>query len=60
MLIEDSLKNLPPAAARGMRTVWLRNQRDTAGVGLFDPASCTAVIDDLTAWLVAVGACANG
>lgn len=60
VLIEDSLKNLPPAAARGMRTVWLRNQRDTAGVGLFDPASCTAVIDDLTAWLVAVGACANG
>jgi len=61
VLIEDSLKNLPPAAARGMRTVWLRNRRDTAGVGLFDPEACTAVIDDLVGWLEAVGAaCGNG
>ena len=54
VLIEDSLKNLPPAAARGMKTVWLRNQRPTAGADLFDPAACDAVIDDLTAWLKAV------
>jgi putative hydrolase of the HAD superfamily len=60
VLVEDSLKNLPPAARLGMRTVWLHNHRDTAGVGLFDPADCTAVIDDLVAWLQAVGACADG
>lgn len=60
VLVEDSLKNLPPAARRGMRTVWLRNRRDTAGVELFDPADCTCAIDDLLAWVEAVGACANG
>lgn len=54
VFVEDSLKNLPPAAALGMKTVWLRNQRTTAGTDLYDPAACDAVIEDLTAWLRAV------
>lgn len=59
--VEDSLKNLLPAAERGMRTVWLRNDRTTSGADRHDPAACTAVIDDLNAWLAAVGAaCGNG
>ncbi len=60
VLVEDSLKNLPPATALGMRTVWLRNRRDTAGAELFDPTGRTVAIDDLQAWLDAVGACADG
>lgn len=59
--IEDSLKNLVPAAERGMKTVWLRNNRLTSGSERFDPSACDAVIDDLNAWLRAVGdACGNG
>jgi len=54
VLVEDSLKNLPPAAERGMKTVWLENQRSTAGADLYDPARCDAVIEDLTSWLSAV------
>jgi len=61
VLVEDSLKNLPPAAARGMKTVWLKNQRPTAGDDLYDPAACDAVIEDLNAWLFAVvAACGKG
>lgn len=61
VLVEDSLKNLPPAAARGMKTVWLKNTRITAGTDIHDPADCDAVIDDLTAWLDAVlAACGKG
>ena len=61
VLVEDSLKNLFPAAERGMKTVWLRNSRTTSGADRHDPAICTAVIDDLNAWLAAVGAaCGNG
>jgi len=61
VLVEDSLKNLPPAAARGMKTVWLRNVRSTAGADLHDPADCDAVIEDLAAWLDAVlAACGKG
>jgi putative hydrolase of the HAD superfamily len=60
-LVEDSLKNLPPAAERGMKTVWLKNQRPTAGDDLFDPAACDAVIEDLKVWLSAViAACVKG
>ncbi len=51
VFVEDSLKNLPPAAARGMKTVWLCNHRDTSGVGEYDPTQCDAIIDDLTTWL---------
>ncbi len=59
--VEDSLKNLLPAAERGMKTVWLRNTRTTSGVERFDPSVCDAVIGDLNAWLAAVGAaCGNG
>lgn len=61
VLVEDSLKNLPPAAERGMKTVWLKNQRDTAGSDVFDPEDCDAVIDDLAVWLDAVVAgCGKG
>ncbi len=61
VLIEDSLKNLPPAAERGMKTVWLKNQRPTAGDDLFDPDLCDAVIEDLNGWLSAVvAACGKG
>ena len=61
VFVEDSLKNLLPAAERGMKTVWLRNDRTTSGADRHDPAICSAVIDDLNAWLAAVGAaCGNG
>lgn len=51
VFVEDSLKNLPPAAERGMKTVWLCNHRDTSGAGQYDHTLCDAVIDDLTVWL---------
>lgn len=60
VFVEDSLKNLPPAADIGMKTVWLCNHRDTSGLGVFDPNQCDAVIDDLGAWLEKVNAVTNG
>ena len=51
VMIEDIARNLAPAAALGMTTVWLRNNRhgwatDGAEDGHFDH-----VIDDLAGWL---------
>jgi len=54
VFVEDSLKNLPPAADCGMKTVWLCNDRDTSGLGVYDPTICDAVIDDLVSWLETV------
>lgn len=55
LLVEDSLKNLQPAAELGMKTVWLRNRRDSAGTDRFDPGFCDAVIDALTPFVAAQG-----
>ncbi len=50
VMIEDIQRNLVPAAALGMTTVWLRSDGDGADSGHVDVA-----IDDLASWLDAVG-----
>jgi len=60
VFVEDSLKNLPPAAEIGMKTVWLCNHRDTSGLRMFDPNKCDAVIDNLGTWLNKIYAATNG
>lgn len=53
VMFEDSHKNLGPAAALGMKTVWVRH----AGMPAFqdeDLSHCHYVTDDLLAWLEAL------
>jgi putative hydrolase of the HAD superfamily len=50
VFVEDSVANLAPAAALGMRTVWLRRHRDDATDA---PDFVDHVIDDLAQWLEA-------
>lgn len=56
VMVEDMARNLAPAAALGMTTVWLRNRSELAAIG-GDADYVHHVIDDLPAWLtrVAVG-----
>jgi len=54
VFVEDSLKNLIPAAEFGMKTVWLCNHRDSSGVGEIDHMKCDAIIDNLSSWLDSV------
>ena len=49
-LVEDMAKNLKPAKALGMTTIWLDNGSDH-GDHDADPAAIDFVIDDLTDWL---------
>ncbi len=58
VMIEDIARNLAPAAALGMTTVWLRNESPVGGQGA-GGNHVHHVIDDLVAWLedvVAAGA----
>ena len=50
VLIEDIARNLEPAAALGMTTVWLRNDSEWGRAGS-DGDYVDHVIDDLEAWL---------
>ena len=50
VFIEDSARNLAPAAALGMTTVWLAGETAWAGDGRTE-AYVDMVIEDLTAWL---------
>ncbi len=50
VMIEDIARNLAPAAALGMTTVWLRND-SPVGVEGADGDHVHHVIDDLVAWL---------
>ena len=52
-MIEDMARNLPPAAALGMTTVWLRNGPH-AEIDAAHAASIHHTIDDLTGFLAAV------
>lgn len=50
VMIEDMARNLIPAAAMGMTTVWLDAGHEW-GAADHDPGSIHHTIDDLTAWL---------
>ena len=55
ILFEDILRNLAPAAALGMATVWVRNDSAWASSGA-DGITPDYVTDDLAAWLAALPA----
>jgi putative hydrolase of the HAD superfamily len=52
LMIEDMARNLPPAAALGMTTAWVRGSADWAQVGQ-DSAHIHHVVDELAPWLAA-------
>ena len=56
-MIDDLPKNLAPAAALGMATVWLRTGWENAGTGEWED-HIHYIADDLTKWLK--GAVSNG
>jgi putative hydrolase of the HAD superfamily len=55
VMFEDSHKNLAPAAAMGMTTVWVRHAGMSAQPGE-DLSHCHYVTDDLLGWLAAATA----
>lgn len=57
VMIEDMARNLEPAAALGMTTVWLKGDIDWAVEGA-DADYVHHVADDLTGWLNGLGASA--
>ena len=54
VMIEDVARNLGPARALGMTTVWLADDTPWATAGI-DGVKPDLIIDDLTAWLERVG-----
>ena len=52
LMIEDMARNLPPAAALGMTTAWVRTPKDWASQGA-EPEHIHHVIEDLAPWLLA-------
>ena len=52
-MVEDTARNLIPAAASGMATVWLRTGRPQAARGL-DPAAVHHIAEGLEDWLDAL------
>lgn len=53
VMVEDMARNLVPAAALGMTTVWVRTGSEWAAVGA-DAGHIHYVVDDLIPWLTAV------
>jgi len=53
-LIEDMARNLPPAAALGMTTAWVRTDVAWARPSAGDLAHIDHVVDDLAEWLAAL------
>jgi putative hydrolase of the HAD superfamily len=53
VMVEDIARNLAPAAALGMTTVWIRNEAEHGRHGL-DEVAIDHVVDDLAQWLAAV------
>ena len=51
VMIEDIARNLAPAAALGMTTVWLRNNRHGWATDGAEDGHIDHVIDDLAGWL---------
>ncbi|MBL8660524.1 MAG: pyrimidine 5'-nucleotidase [Rhodospirillales bacterium] len=56
VMVEDMARNLTPAAALGMTTVWVRT-RPEQGAKDADPAAVDYIVDDLPTWLADVVAC---
>jgi putative hydrolase of the HAD superfamily len=56
-MVEDVARNLTPAAALGMTTVWVRNDTDH-GVAEIDGVPIDHIVDDLVSWLEQVVATA--
>jgi len=50
LMVEDMARNLPPAAALGMTTAWVRTPRDYARAGA-EPEHIHHVVDALEPWL---------
>ncbi len=59
LFVDDMTRNLRPAKAMGMTTVWLANGSE-AGDRDHDPAHVDHHIDDLTVWLQRVTAASDG
>jgi putative hydrolase of the HAD superfamily len=59
-MVEDMAGNLIPAAALGMTTVWLRTDSAWGQPAAGDLSHIHHVIDDLPAWLAALGTGAGG
>ncbi len=55
LMVEDMARNLPPAAALGMTTAWVRTAKDWAREGA-EPADIHHVVEDLAPWLRAAAA----
>lgn len=55
VMVEDMARNLAPAAALGMTTVWVRTGSDWGAVGA-DAGHIHHVVDDLPEWLAEVAA----
>ena len=53
VMVEDLLRNLKPAAAMGMTTVWVRSETELNGEKS-DHGDVHHVVDDLTRWLAAL------
>lgn len=51
VFFEDSARNLEPAAARGMTTVWVEHEAEWSGAGESDPHYVHHRTRDLPAWL---------
>ena len=52
-MVEDLVRNLKPAAALGMTTVWVRSDSELNGEET-DHDDIHHVVDDLTRWLGAL------
>jgi putative hydrolase of the HAD superfamily len=52
LMVEDMARNLPPAAAMGMTTAWVRTPSDWARQGA-EPEHIHHVVDELGPWLTA-------
>lgn len=53
LFVEDMARNLAPAKALGMKTVWIDNGSEQAGHGA-DPAFIDYRTDDIAAWLAGI------
>ena len=54
VMLDDMARNLAPAAAMGMTTVWVRTGYEWSGAGQDDHAHVHHATDDLTGWLEGV------
>lgn len=60
VLVDDIPRNLAPAAALGMTTVWIRNDQWMETGSATDDLEFDHVVEDLTAWLEGVATAFDG